>query len=109
MATLRIGGLSPATKKHDLAKVAHVGTDCISLARNDTTTSSPLTATITFQTKRSADRFKAQKKHAKCLGKRPRIDSHFLGLTVLSSGEDDEVECVIHILPAVVVHGDEKC
>lgn len=93
--TLRLTGIPRTTTRRELSKAAGVSTDCISLAPTDSSHNSVSTATITFGSKRAADKFRSVQrfKPAKCLGKRPNIDTEFLGLTVLStSGDQDEVE-----------------
>jgi len=93
--TLRLTGIPRTTTKRGLSKAAGVSTDCVSLAPTDSSKDSVSTATITFESKRAADKFKSAQKNkpAKCLGKRPNIDDDLMGLTVLSSsGAQDEVE-----------------
>ncbi|KAI5844262.1 hypothetical protein BZA05DRAFT_172765 [Tricharina praecox] len=95
--TLRLTGIPRTTTRRELSKAAGVSTDCISLAPTDSSHNSVSTATITFGSKRAADKFRSVQrfKPAKCLGKRPNIDTEFLGLTVLStSGDQDEVDLI---------------
>ena len=114
--TLRIRGIPSTTTKHDLSKALKVRSDCTSLTRTDPTTSTATTttkaaaaaaaaaasnddgggqtATVTFRTRRAANKFRSQRRQPKCLGRRPRIDADFLGLTVLASSAADDVEFV---------------
>lgn len=110
MTTLRIRGIPSTTTKHDLGKALKVHSDCISLTRTDPTATASTTtktataaaadgdggqtATVTFKTHRAANKFRshAQRRWPKCLGRRPRIDTDFLGLTVLASSAADDVE-----------------
>lgn len=92
MATIRITGVPTTTTKHDLTKSLRARSDCVSLSHHDSHPTSSQTATVTFTSRSTAARLKATKRPPRCLGRRPSVDSDFLGLTVLSSSPDDEVE-----------------
>ncbi|KAA8896139.1 hypothetical protein FN846DRAFT_893538 [Sphaerosporella brunnea] len=90
--SLRISGVPTTTSKKDLSKACGVRSDCISLAPTDSEKDSVLTATVTFDTKRAAEKFRTAKRLPRCLGRRPSIDGEFMGLTVLAASPQDEVE-----------------
>lgn len=89
MSTLRISDIPSSTTKMQLCKALSVAADRLSLAQGQ--------ATVTFSSPAAAARFRSQHPYPRCLGRRPRVDADFLGLTVLAASPDpgdDEIEYI---------------